>query len=273
MSARVSERTEPGSSRWLSTLRARCHRAGATAARPAVKPPPGASRHCIGVRPRRVRRRPASTARRADREGRAAPPSCRPDRSRRPGTAPACRAGRAASAARRADPARVVVGPPRREPEHVVVRTRPRRPRPGREQRLDRLDDVAHRVGLERRVDERKLNARCSSSSSPWNSTRVASSSTGVSPISTRGGSYESAIARQRRMTSCTSGPVRVVDRALPEELRIQRIVGGRGRVVAQLGVLDDEVAHVDAEPGDAAVEPEPQDVVELLRAPPRSTS
>ena len=60
-------------------------------------------------------------------------------------------------------------------------------------------------------------------------------------------------------------GPVAVVDRLLPEQLHVERIVVGRGRVVAQLGVLDDQVAHVDAEAVDAAVEPEPQDVVELV--------
>ena len=39
-------------------------------------------------------------------------------------------------------------------------------------------------------------------------------------------------------------------------------------RVVAQLRVLVQAVRHVDAEPGHAAVEPEPEDLVELLGAP-----
>ena len=52
-----------------------------------------------------------------------------------------------------------------------------------------------------------------------------------------------------------------------------ERIALGRRRVVAQLRVLDDLVNDIDPEPGDAAVEPEPQHVVERLRAPRRSTS
>ncbi len=58
-------------------------------------------------------------------------------------------------------------------------------------------------------------------------------------------------------------GPVRVVHGPLAEHPHVERVVVGRGRVVAQLGVLDDDVAHVDAEAVDAAVEPEPEDAVE----------
>ena len=61
-------------------------------------------------------------------------------------------------------------------------------------------------------------------------------------------------------------GPVRVVDAgAGPCICTYQWSSVGRRRVVAQLAVLDDRVAHVDAEPGDAAVEPEAQDVVERV--------
>ena len=59
-------------------------------------------------------------------------------------------------------------------------------------------------------------------------------------------------------------GPVAVVDRPLPEELGLEVILVGGGWVVAQLGVLDDDVAHVDPKPRHAAVEPEPEDGVEF---------
>ena len=60
-------------------------------------------------------------------------------------------------------------------------------------------------------------------------------------------------------------GPARVVDAAQPAHLHPPVVVLGGGRVVAQVAVLDDRVAHVDAEAGDAAVEPEAQDVVERV--------
>ena len=60
-------------------------------------------------------------------------------------------------------------------------------------------------------------------------------------------------------------GPALVVDGPLAAHLLQDRVVVGRRRVVAQLAVLDDHVRDVDAEPGDAAVEPEPQDPVELV--------
>ena len=52
---------------------------------------------------------------------------------------------------------------------------------------------------------------------------------------------------------------------ALAAHLHVPVVVGSRGRVVAQLAVLDDRVRDVEAEPGDAAVEPEAQDVVERV--------
>ena len=60
-------------------------------------------------------------------------------------------------------------------------------------------------------------------------------------------------------------GPIAVVDRPLAEELGVEGVVVGRGRVVAELRVLDDDVAHVDAEAGHAPVEPEAEDAVELV--------
>ena len=47
----------------------------------------------------------------------------------------------------------------------------------------------------------------------------------------------------------------------------------GDHRIVAQLQVLVDRVRDVDAESGDAAVEPEPQDPLELQSRLPGSTS
>ena len=60
-------------------------------------------------------------------------------------------------------------------------------------------------------------------------------------------------------------GPVAVVDRTLAEELDLEGVGLGGRRVVPQQGVLDDDVAHVDAEAGHPPVEPEGHDVVEGL--------
>ena len=59
-------------------------------------------------------------------------------------------------------------------------------------------------------------------------------------------------------------GAVRVVDGTLAHELLVERVVLGGRRVVAQLLVLNHHVAHVNAEPGHAAVPPEAHNVVEL---------
>jgi len=59
--------------------------------------------------------------------------------------------------------------------------------------------------------------------------------------------------------------PVAVVHRALSEDADVQRVgLLGRG-VVAQQGVLDDDVADVDPEAGHPAVEPVGDDPVELV--------
>ena len=68
-------------------------------------------------------------------------------------------------------------------------------------------------------------------------------------------------------------GPARGVHGPEPHHLRVPVIVVRGARVVAQLRVLDDRVRHVDAEARNPAVEPEPQDVVERVDAPLRSTS
>ena len=52
-------------------------------------------------------------------------------------------------------------------------------------------------------------------------------------------------------------GSVPVVDGSLPEELHVEVVVLGGGRVVPQLGVFDDDVADVDPESGHPPVEPE----------------
>ena len=58
-------------------------------------------------------------------------------------------------------------------------------------------------------------------------------------------------------------GTVCVVDGSLPEELCFEVVFLGGHRVVAQLSVLDDDVAHVDAEARHSPIAPEPHDVVE----------
>ena len=54
-----------------------------------------------------------------------------------------------------------------------------------------------------------------------------------------------------------------VVDEPLSATPNLGRVVLVRRRVVPQLGVLDQAVRDVDAEPRDPAFEPEPQDLVE----------
>ena len=58
-------------------------------------------------------------------------------------------------------------------------------------------------------------------------------------------------------------GTVRVVDAALSEHLRLEVVLLGRRWVVPQLRVLDDDVAHVNAEAGNAPIRPEAEDAVE----------
>ena len=56
---------------------------------------------------------------------------------------------------------------------------------------------------------------------------------------------------------------IAVVDGTLSEELSLEVVVFGSGRIVAQLLVFDDDVAHVDPEAGHAPVEPESKNIVE----------
>ena len=58
-------------------------------------------------------------------------------------------------------------------------------------------------------------------------------------------------------------GTVCVVDGSLSEELCFEVVFLGGHRVVAQRSVLDDDVAHVDAEARHSPSAPEPHDVVE----------
>jgi hypothetical protein len=60
-------------------------------------------------------------------------------------------------------------------------------------------------------------------------------------------------------------GTVHVVLTSLADPSDPLGIVLGGRKVVAQLAVFDHGVADVDSKPGDAAVEPEPQDVVERV--------
>ena len=68
-------------------------------------------------------------------------------------------------------------------------------------------------------------------------------------------------------------GAVHVVDLALAAAADVLGIVVRRGGVVAQLAVLDETVRHVDAEPRDPPIEPEPEDAPRTRGARPRSTS
>ena len=174
---------------------------------------------------------------------------------------------------RQADPGRVVLGPAGGETEHVVVGARPRRPRPRRQRGLGLLHNGPHLRGLEGRVDEIEVEGE--------------PQLVGAVAVELR-----QLFHRDRRLPDqepgllvvvgqpppapdhlVDLGPVGVVHAALAEHLRLEVVVLGRRRVVAQLGVLDDHVADVNAEAGHPPVGPEAEDVVEGGRARPRSTN
>ncbi len=154
-----------------------------------------------------------------------------------------------------------------------MVRARPDRPCALGDQPLQVLDDRPHGIGLERGVDEDEVEAAVQL----------------VVPVAVelhQGGQLlDVRLADEQALRVVVPGdgaptpqdvvrlgPVGVVDRFHPHELLVEGVVGRRGRVVAQLGVLDHHVAHVDAEARHAAVPPEPHDVVELaahVLAPP----
>ena len=157
----------------------------------------------------------------------------------------------------------VAPGPPGGEPEHVVVRARPHRPGPGGQAPLDVLDDGAHGHRVQRRVDEREVEGHVQ---------LVAAGAVvggqGLHRLDRR-------LPEQHPLGVPVGegppvpehlvdlGPVGVVHRPLPEELLLEGVLRGGRRVVPQLRVLDDDVAHVDAEAGHSPVEPEGQDRVE----------
>ena len=162
-----------------------------------------------------------------------------------------------------ADPGRIVFGPAGREAEHVVIGARPRRPGARRQCRLGLLDDGPHVGGLEGRADEIEVEGQ----------TEL------VGPVAVE---LRQLFHRHRGLTDQEPGllvgvgehppafdhlvhlgPVGVVHAALPEHLRLEVVVLGRRRVVPELGVLDDDVGDVNAEPRHTPVGPEAEDVVE----------
>ena len=161
------------------------------------------------------------------------------------------------------DLGRIVLGPAGGEAEHVVVGAGPGRPGAGRQRRLGLLDDGAHIRGPEGRVDEVEVEGEPQL----------------VCPVSVELGQL---VHRDRGLADQEPGlvvglglaapasdhlvhlgPVGVVHTALAEHLRLEVVVLGRGRIVAELGILDDDVADVDAEAGHAPIGPEAEDLVE----------
>ena len=209
--SRTRCRTEPGSSRWAATLCGRevAERQPRRARRPAVKPPPGA------VAP--LHRRAADVAVLL---GVAEPRRDRVERLRRvqrrvgqPDLVAVVEERRAAQAEqhqqRRARARGVAARPARREPLAVVVGARPHRPRALGQHRLDALDDRRAAAPASRsQWTNRKLNARCSSSSPCRRTGSAARGRARRSPprAPARAPSRAAASARQRRSTSCSSG-------------------------------------------------------------------
>ena len=158
-----------------------------------------------------------------------------------------------------------VGAPPRREPPDVVVRAGPRRLGERLERVLGRLHDPAQGLGVQVGEDEREVEAQVEL----------------VAGLTVEAGDLpeveDPGLADQdpRRIGRVGDpspvavdlvhlGAVHVVDLALAAAADVLGIVVRRSGVVAQLAVLDEAVRHVDAEPGDPAVEPEPEDLLEL---------
>ena len=166
---------------------------------------------------------------------------------------------------RRPGPPRVSFAPACRVAGHVVVAHRPARGRVGRELRLGFLDHGAEGVGLERREDEREVERQLQLVAVPVEGGDLADvEHVGLTDEEPRRvvGVADAAPAAQHLVHLGSTG---VVHAALTLE-PVHPVLGAGGRwVVAKQSVLDDHVAHVDAEPGDTTVEPEPQDAVELV--------
>ena len=151
-----------------------------------------------------------------------------------------------------------------------MVGARPHRPCVVRHRRLGALDELAQLVGVELGVEEREVEREVELVAVLAVEGGDASRSiTYVSPSRIRSGSYSSVSFRQRcrcrapRAGSCCG---RASGRSAQADAR------PGDRVVAELAVLHERVRDVDPEAGDAAVEPEAEDPVELvanLVAPP----
>ena len=163
----MSASIDAGSARWSSTLR--CGVAERQPRRRRRLGEPAAGRVAPRASACASRRGPRSAASSARRAGRASARAATVDVAEADLVALVEHrraAQREQHQQRGADLARVVAGPARREPRHVVVRAGPRRPRARREQRLDLLDDRrASRRPSNGALMNGKLNARCSSSS------------------------------------------------------------------------------------------------------------
>ena len=144
-----------------------------------------------------------------------------------------------------------------------MVGARPRRPCAGRQRHLGALDDVPHGAGIEGRSDEVEVEGQ------PEFVVPVAVVRSQLVQWDRGLPDQEPGLVVAVRQAApapdhiVNLGPVGVVDTALPEHLRLEVVVLGGRRVVPQLGVLDDDVADVDAEPGHAPVGPEAENAVE----------
>ena len=156
-------------------------------------------------------------------------------------------------------PAQRVASRPR-----VVVGARPHRPGAGGQLLLDRLDDRPQLAGVERGVHEQEVERQVQLVLA------VAVERDQLVELEHVGLPHEDPVgrrraSRQRLSTSWTSG--RFIENTcfIPNSSTSGWSSVGRGRVVAQLAVVDDRVADVDPEARDAAVVPEAQDRVELV--------
>ena len=143
---------------------------------------------------------------------------------------------------------------------------RPDRPGAGRQRGLGVVDEPAQRLGVERRAEEREVEGQLELVALPVEAGHAG-----------RAGDVGLAEEQPGRVVGLGPPPPAPQDVVQLGSLGVHPlglVVDPEvdRRVVAQLLVLDDHVADVDAEAGGAAVEPEAQDPVELLdevRVPP----
>ena len=161
--------------------------------------------------------------------------------------------------------ARVVGAPAGREAVLVVVPTAPHRPRGVGEQAFCVLDDFAQLGRVELRVQHHEVERQVQL-------VAVAVERREVFRIEHIGltDQHTRRVVALGQLAPPTDhivhfGTARGVERLEPHHLRVRVVVLRGGRVVAQLFVFDDRVAHVDSETRNAPVEPEAQDAIELV--------